>query len=75
MNHTHETQPRQIQKERLPDGETMAHLLRKHSDPEAGCDALEEVANAAGEHDNITAVIVDWTAPMLLNPRTGEKGT
>ncbi len=34
-------------------------ILRNELEPQAGCDALVKAANAAGGHDNITAVIVD----------------
>ena len=42
------------------DDKDIRTLLRKHQDTEAACKALVEAANAAGGHDNITIVVVDW---------------
>ena len=39
--------------------EDITAILRNELEPQAGCDALVKAANAAGGHDNITAVIVD----------------
>jgi protein phosphatase len=38
----------------------ITRLLLKHFNPEDACRALILAANAAGGHDNITAVIIDW---------------
>ncbi len=38
----------------------IAKILKKEADPQAACQALVDAANAAGGHDNITAVVVDW---------------
>ena len=39
--------------------EDITAILRNELEPQAGCEALAKAANAAGGHDNITAVIVD----------------
>ncbi len=47
----------------LTDGlsdEAIAEVLKKEADPQAACEVLVDGANAAGGHDNITAVVVDW---------------
>ncbi len=38
----------------------IAQILRSKSEPQAACEALIESANAAGGHDNVTVVVVDW---------------
>jgi len=38
----------------------IAKILKGQADPQAACQALVAGANAAGGHDNITAVVVDW---------------
>jgi len=38
----------------------IAAKLKNEPDPKAGCEALVNAANAAGGHDNVTVVIVDW---------------
>ncbi len=42
------------------DDKDIAKILKKETDPEAACKKLVNAANAAGGHDNITVVIVDW---------------
>jgi protein phosphatase len=42
------------------DDERIAAILESRSDCQAACDALVSAANAAGGHDNITVVVVDW---------------
>ena len=41
----------------------IAKILKEQADPQAACQALVRAANAAGGHDNITAVVVDWPEP------------
>ena len=43
----------------LPDRD-IAVILTDESDPQAVCQALVGAANAAGGHDNVTVVVVDW---------------
>jgi protein phosphatase len=39
----------------------IAAKLREQPDPQVVCEELVDAANAAGGHDNVTVVIVDWT--------------
>lgn len=45
----------------LPDGR-IADILRENADPGSACRALVDAANEAGGEDNITALVVDWSA-------------
>ncbi len=40
----------------------MAEIIAQHDDPQAACDALIAAANAAGGEDNITSVLVRFSA-------------
>ncbi len=40
--------------------QTIAAILKKQAQPQTACETLVEAANAAGGHDNITTVVVDW---------------
>ena len=40
--------------------DAIAGLLKKEAQPQTACEALVEAANAAGGHDNITTVVIDW---------------
>ncbi len=42
------------------DATTLQTTLAQHSDAQACCQALVDQANAAGGHDNITVMVVDW---------------
>lgn len=43
--------------------EEITNILKKHSEPKVACQILVDAANAAGGHDNVTVVIVDWLEP------------
>jgi len=43
----------------LPD-ETISEILSAQRDPQLACTSLIAAANAAGGHDNITAIVIDW---------------
>jgi serine/threonine protein phosphatase PrpC len=38
----------------------IAAILRAEGDPQASCRQLIQAANAAGGHDNVTVIVVDW---------------
>lgn len=40
--------------------QTITELLLAHPDPQNACHALIQAANAAGGHDNITVIVVNW---------------
>lgn len=42
------------------DDKAVAAILAGEDDCKAACQALIDAANAAGGHDNVTVVIVDW---------------
>ncbi len=41
----------------------IAAILKAEADPQAACASLVAAANRAGGHDNITALVIDWTGP------------
>ena len=41
--------------------QAIARILRKQQDTQSACRTLIDAANAAGGHDNVTVVVVDWT--------------
>jgi serine/threonine protein phosphatase PrpC len=43
----------------VPD-KRIAEMLQNHPDSQTACETLVNAANAAGGHDNITAVVIDW---------------
>ena len=47
----------------LVDEKTIAAILKSDTDPQVACEALVAAANAAGGHDNITTLIIDWVSP------------
>ena len=42
------------------DDRAIAEILAGQTEPQSASDALVEAANAAGGHDNITAMVIDW---------------
>jgi serine/threonine protein phosphatase PrpC len=46
----------------VPD-KTIAAILKTATDPQRACQSLITAANAAGGHDNVTALLIDWTGP------------
>jgi protein phosphatase len=44
----------------MVDNRFIASVLAAEADCQAACEALVSAANAAGGHDNITVVVVDW---------------
>ena len=40
--------------------EAIAGILKKNVQPQMACEALVEAAKAAGGHDNVTTIVVDW---------------
>lgn len=45
------------------DASTLQGALERQSDAQACCQTLVDEANAAGGHDNITVMIIDWQGP------------
>ena len=41
----------------------IAAILKAETDPHIACKTLVAAANSAGGHDNVTALIIDWTGP------------
>lgn len=44
----------------LVDDKTIAEIFGSKNDPQQECNILIKAANAAGGHDNITALVIDW---------------
>lgn len=51
------------------DDEQIAAILESQTDCEAACETLVSAANAAGGHDNITVVVVEWLGRSNHHPR------
>lgn len=51
----------------VPDGR-IEDILRENPAPQAACRALVDAANEAGGEDNITALVVDWSAARRAAP-------
>ncbi|HUT29332.1 MAG TPA: Stp1/IreP family PP2C-type Ser/Thr phosphatase [Sedimentisphaerales bacterium] len=51
------------------DDRRIAAILESRADCQAACEALVDAANAAGGHDNITVIVIDWLGRSNHHPQ------